>query len=378
MVAGVAFVAPAQAASKDLAVGVTVDIDKFDPHTATSFSTIRVLGLTYGSLVENGPKLDIRSGLAASWGFNADSTELRLKLRKGVKFHDGSTFGAEDVVASINRILDPATKAAARTTLASITSVTGSGLSVLIKMSIPNAPILSALDGVTMSMLSSDDIAADKIGKTVNGTGPFKYVSWEPGQSIKLEKNASYWKAPVKLDTVTFRIIPTEASILAGLNAGTIQFSIITSPTVALQVGKNLNIAITCNPNSEAGKRSAHALDVDSGPELLAGSTRLKSGTAQKLVLNMISTVTMVRLGKTFGNLMVDLQISNEKLQDRAIRIIEKATGATRAASAAALTDSGHEVKVAILMLLLNIDANSAKERLSASQNRIRQALTDG
>jgi N-acetylmuramic acid 6-phosphate etherase len=138
-----------------------------------------------------------------------------------------------------------------------------------------------------------------------------------------------------------------------------------------------LTIAITCNPNSEAGKRSAHALDVDSGPELLAGSTRLKSGTAQKLVLNMISTVTMVRLGKTFGNLMVDLQISNEKLQDRAIRIIEKATGATRAASAAALTDSGHEVKVAILMLLLNIDANSAKERLSASQNRIRQALTD-
>ena len=138
-----------------------------------------------------------------------------------------------------------------------------------------------------------------------------------------------------------------------------------------------LTIAITCNPNSEAGKRSTHALDVDSGPELLAGSTRLKSGTAQKLVLNMISTITMVRLGKTFGNLMVDLQISNEKLQDRAIRIIEKATGATRSASIAALNDSGHEVKVAILMLLLDIDAESAKERLSASQNRIRQALTE-
>ena len=121
-----------------------------------------------------------------------------------------------------------------------------------------------------------------------------------------------------------------------------------------------LTIAITCNPNSEAGKRSTHALDVDSGPELLAGST-----------------ITMVRLGKTFGNLMVDLQISNEKLQDRAIRIIEKATGATRSASIAALNDSGHEVKVAILMLLLDIDAESAKERLSASQNRIRQALTE-
>jgi peptide/nickel transport system substrate-binding protein len=109
-------------------------------------------------------------------------------------------------------------------------------------MSVPNAPILAALDGVNMSMLSSDDIAANKIGKTVNGTGPFKFVSWEPGQSVKLEKNASYWKAPVKLDNVTFRIIPTEASILAALNAGTIQFSVLTSPTVALQVGKNLNL----------------------------------------------------------------------------------------------------------------------------------------
>ena len=136
-----------------------------------------------------------------------------------------------------------------------------------------------------------------------------------------------------------------------------------------------LTIAITCNPNSEAGKISDHALDVDSGPELLAGSTRLKSGTAQKMVLNMISTISMVRLGKTYGNLMVDLQISNEKLQDRAVRIIEKATGATKFESTEALKASGHEVKVAILMLLLNIDPASARDRLHASSNRIREAL---
>jgi N-acetylmuramic acid 6-phosphate etherase len=136
-----------------------------------------------------------------------------------------------------------------------------------------------------------------------------------------------------------------------------------------------LTIAITCNPNSEAGKRSDHALDIDSGPELLAGSTRLKSGTAQKMVLNMISTISMVRLGKTFGNLMVDLQISNEKLQDRAVRIIEKATGATKIESTKALKESGHEVKVAILMLLLDIEPVAARERLQASSNRIREAL---
>ena len=147
----------------------------------------------------------------------------------------------------------------------------------------------------------------------------------------------------------------------------------------ALEYAKSLGaltIAITCNPNSEAGKRSDHALDIDSGPELLAGSTRLKSGTAQKMVLNMISTISMVRLGKTFGNLMVDLQISNEKLQDRAVRIIEKATGATKKESTDALEASGHEVKVAILMLLLNVEPEVARERLHASSNRIREALT--
>ncbi len=136
-----------------------------------------------------------------------------------------------------------------------------------------------------------------------------------------------------------------------------------------------LTIALTCNPNSKIGEISDHALDVDSGPELLAGSTRLKSGTAQKLVLNMISTITMVRLGKTFGNLMVDMQISNEKLADRAVRIIETATGSTKSEAAQALKASNHEVKVAILMLLLNIEPQAARERLQTSSNRIREAL---
>jgi N-acetylmuramic acid 6-phosphate etherase len=143
----------------------------------------------------------------------------------------------------------------------------------------------------------------------------------------------------------------------------------------AKQVGA-LTVGLTSNPNSEISKEVDHPIEVDSGPELLAGSTRLKSGTAQKLVLNMISTITMVRLGKTFGNLMVDLQITNEKLQDRALRIIEKATGASRSESEKALIAAGHEVKVAILMLLLGIDAGAARGRLRASSNRVREALT--
>lgn len=149
----------------------------------------------------------------------------------------------------------------------------------------------------------------------------------------------------------------------------------------AINYAKNvgaLTIALTSNPESEIGKHCDHALDIDSGPELLAGSTRLKSGTAQKLVLNMISTICMVRLGKTFGNLMVDLQITNEKLRDRALRIIEKATGANRIEAANALLDSGSEVKVAIIMLLLSLDAPDARKRLQLASYRVRAALEAG
>lgn len=137
-----------------------------------------------------------------------------------------------------------------------------------------------------------------------------------------------------------------------------------------------LTISLTSNPDSEISTHVDHPLEIDSGPELLAGSTRLKSGTAQKLVLNMISTITMVRLGKTFGNLMVDLQITNKKLEDRAIRIIEKATGADRVSSERALEESGNDVKVAIVALLLNIDATSARIRLESASHRVRAALS--
>ena len=142
----------------------------------------------------------------------------------------------------------------------------------------------------------------------------------------------------------------------------------------ARQVGA-LTVGLTSNPDSQISKDVEHPLEIDSGPELLAGSTRLKSGTAQKLVLNMISTITMVRLGKTFGNLMVDLQITNEKLHDRAVRIIMQATGAPHAKASAALKESENEVKVAILMLLLSVDAPNARVRLRAGSNRVQEAL---
>jgi N-acetylmuramic acid 6-phosphate etherase len=136
-----------------------------------------------------------------------------------------------------------------------------------------------------------------------------------------------------------------------------------------------LSIALTCNPNSEMSKYADIAIDVDSGPEILAGSTRMKAGTAQKLVLNMISTVTMINLGKTFGNLMVDLQVTNVKLKDRAIRIIQAATQVDAKRAEAALSAANNQVKVAIVMLLLQVSESEARLALIRSNDRVREAL---
>ena len=149
---------------------------------------------------------------------------------------------------------------------------------------------------------------------------------------------------------------------------------VISALTYGNEIGA-LTVGLTSNPGSEITRVAQHGIAVDTGPELLAGSTRLKSGTAQKLVLNMISTITMIRLGKTFGNLMVDLQITNAKLKDRAVRIIQNATGADWAAASEALEAADHRVKVAILMLLLHVDAPEAEMRLKTASNHIRQAL---
>jgi N-acetylmuramic acid 6-phosphate etherase len=136
-----------------------------------------------------------------------------------------------------------------------------------------------------------------------------------------------------------------------------------------------LTIGLSCNANSPLAAAADHGIEVVVGPELIVGSTRLKAGTAQKLVLNMLSTVTMVRLGKTYGSLMVDVRASNEKLRARSRRIVALATGAGDAAIEAALTATDGEVKPAILTLLAHVDGPTATRLLAASNGHLRQAL---
>ncbi|MFE6846881.1 N-acetylmuramic acid 6-phosphate etherase [Streptomyces sp. NPDC057686] len=136
-----------------------------------------------------------------------------------------------------------------------------------------------------------------------------------------------------------------------------------------------LTVGLSCNAGSALAAAAEHGIEVVVGPELLTGSTRLKAGTAQKLVLNLISTVTMIRLGKTYGNLMVDLRASNEKLRARSRRILALATGAPDEEIEAALGATGGEVKQAVLVLLAGVDGPTAARLLTASHGHLREAL---
>jgi N-acetylmuramic acid 6-phosphate etherase len=134
-------------------------------------------------------------------------------------------------------------------------------------------------------------------------------------------------------------------------------------------------IYITTNPRSEFDLDVDVAICPEVGPEVLMGSTRMKSGTAQKLTLNMITTTAMLKMGKVYENMMVDLQLTNKKLVERSRRIVMMATGADYATAERVLKEAGGHVKTAIVMVNGKTDAPTAKKRLKAAHGFVRQAL---
>ena len=134
-------------------------------------------------------------------------------------------------------------------------------------------------------------------------------------------------------------------------------------------------VGISCNPGSAVGAAAELAIEVVPGPECLTGSTRLKSGTCQKLILNMISTATMVGCGKAYQNLMVDVMMTNEKLVVRAQNIVMEATGCDRATAAEKISLADGSAKTAITMILADCDADEARARLARSGGHVRGAI---
>ncbi|MBN3042550.1 N-acetylmuramic acid 6-phosphate etherase [Pectobacterium brasiliense] len=200
-------------------------------------------------------------------------------------------------------------------------------------------------------------------------------IAGGPGALLKAVEGAEDDPALGEADLKALDV--TAADMVVGLAASGRTPYVIGALRYARDVGCR-TAAISCNPHSPIAQEAQVAISPVVGPEALTGSTRLKSGTAQKLVLNMISTGAMVKLGKVYQNLMVDVKATNVKLLDRACRIVVEATGAEREKAQQALVQADNEVKPAILMLLANIDVAAARERLKQHNGYLREALIGG
>ncbi len=162
--------------------------------------------------------------------------------------------------------------------------------------------------------------------------------------------------------------------VLIGITASGQAPYVIGAMQYAQSVGAKVG-AISCNETSEVFQYADHAIYIPVGPEIVTGSTRMKSGTAQKLVLNMITTTAMIRIGKVYNNLMVDLMPLNSKLVDRAKRLIIEVTGCSRSEAERLYKESKGSVKISILMSILSIGHDKSMDLLSNSEGSINRAI---
>jgi N-acetylmuramic acid 6-phosphate etherase len=175
-------------------------------------------------------------------------------------------------------------------------------------------------------------------------------------------------------DLMAVDVGPHDAVVALSASGGTPY--VLGAVRAAAEAGA-LTVGVVCARDSDLGQLVEHEVAAVVGPEVIAGSTRMKAGTAQKLILNTISTVSMVRLGKTFGNLMVDLVASNAKLRARARRAVALATDVSDEQVEAALEAAGGDAKVAIVSLISGLDADDARSRLDASGGVVRRSLEE-
>ena len=166
----------------------------------------------------------------------------------------------------------------------------------------------------------------------------------------------------------------TAADVLAALAASGRTPYVLGAVAEARRLGA-VTIGISCSPESDLARAVAIPITPLPGPEVVAGSTRLKAGTAQKLVLNMLSTGALIRLGYVYGNLMVNVQPTNVKLLDRARRIVAQAAAVPYARASELLEQAGHSVRTAILMAKTGVPRAEAERRLAAARGNIREAL---
>jgi peptide/nickel transport system substrate-binding protein len=240
-------------------VARTGDIDVLDPARATAFQTTQTLGLVYDTLVDTDSKGNLVGGLAKDW--KVDGTNVTLNLRTGVTFHNGDPLTAADAKATLERDQDTKTASVVRSYLLNVASIaTPDDHTLQLTLKQPDASLLTALTYVGTSILDHKDIEAGTVARQPNGTGPFKWQSWQQNQRLRLAANARYFKGAPKVKSLEFRVIPDEASIVSGMKAGGFQLGILTDPAVARQARSGGKIGkLVSNPTL-----SYHVLQLNS------------------------------------------------------------------------------------------------------------------
>jgi len=170
------------------------------------------------------------------------------------------------------------------------------------------------------------------------------------------------------------KLRPSKKDVVIGVSASGVTPFVRGALARARRAGSKI-LGVTCDPRSEMREFANVLISLRVGPEVIAGSTRLKAGTATKVVLNMLTTAAMVRIGKTYGNLMVDVQINSEKLRDRGRRIVSSVTGLDHGQADALLRRARWSVKIAIVMQKAGLTYARARARLRAGHDSVREAI---
>ena len=244
---GSAAVLPAQAAT--LRMAWAQDATGLDPHTQTAFSSLRLLELIYEPLVRLDAQLNVVPAIADSWEFSEDGLTLTFKLNPDAKFSTGTAVTSEDVKASLTRLLDEATAAAARSNFLSIASIdTPDPQTVVFNLSQPDAPILVAMATINAAVVPASAIADGSVATTAVGSGPFKLDQWDPNSSETLSVNADWAGGTIAYDGINISVLPDETAILASLRAGQTDFALLNDPLVATLVPNEPNLQLNAIP----------------------------------------------------------------------------------------------------------------------------------
>jgi len=239
---GIALLASTMLASAASAATLDIAIDSspagLDPHLITAFNSVVIVqGNIYEGLTAIDKDLAVVPGLAESWTVSDDGLTYTFKLHSGVTFHDGSTFDAEDVAASIRRVQVEATASPLASRVSPITGITVvNPTTIELKLDAPFAPILSSLSGIAI-VPAEVETNVEGLQQTPIGTGPFKFAEWQPNGFIRLEKNADYYKEGLpKLDEVVVNFVPESATRQVGVTSGEYDLLPGIDPATALQL----------------------------------------------------------------------------------------------------------------------------------------------